>query len=168
MSINEILNLSDDQLNSQYQILFPNGIPGGGSGDNLVLRMDQAIQIPRESVGEYEIYYKGAKIVRPSMMEDTDKHITIQVRIDQQWTVFEDIKTWKRMVHDPINMTRLPIATVSCPILFQALDGSQKVVQTCTLSNCVIQQFEVTSFEPNGTDPSRVEMQIIYGTSDWA
>lgn len=164
----DLIRLSDDMLNSQYQILFPNGIPGGGSGDNIALRMDQPIQIPRESVGEYDIYYKGMKITKTSMLEDTDKHITIQVRIDQQWAVFEDIKNWKRLVHDPINGTRLPFASINCPILFQALDGSQAVKQTCTLSQCVIKEFEVTSFEPNGTDPSRVEMNIIYQTSDWA
>ena len=164
----DLIRLSDDALNSQYQILFPKGIPGGGSGDNIALRMDQPISIPREAVGEYEIFYKGRKIVKTNMLEETDKHITLQVRIDQNWAVFEDIKNWKRLVYDPINGTRLPIASISCPIVFQMLDGSQVVKQTCTLTQCVLKEFEVMSFEPQGNDPSRVELNIIYQTSDWS
>jgi hypothetical protein len=168
MAIDQILSLSDDQMTSQFQIQFPNGIPGGGSGENVSLRMDQTLDIPEESVGEYTFYYKGMIIIRPNMTDETDKHMLLSVRIDQQWEVFEALKNWKRMVHDPINGTRLPLASVSTTMLAQALDGSGDVVQTTTFSNVIIKNFKVTAWEHAGTDPSRVEINLIFGTSDWA
>lgn len=166
-TINEILALSDDQMSSQFQIQFPNGIPGSGSGDNVALRMDQTIDIPDESVSEYTFYHKGMLIVRPNMQDETDKHLLLSVRIDQQWDVFEAIKSWKRLVHDPINGTRLPLASVSTTLLVQALDSSNNVVQTTTFTNVIIKSFKVTAFEHAGTDPSRVELNLIFGTIDW-
>ncbi len=167
MSINDVINLSDDQMASQFQIQFPNGIPGGGSGDDIALRMDTSLDIPDETVGEYTFYYKGMKVVRPNMIEESPKELLLTVRIDQQWGIFEDIKNWKRLVHDPINGTRLPTASVSTTLLFQALDGSGNVVQTTTFTNVVIKSFKVTSFENEGGDPSRVEMNLLFGTADW-
>jgi hypothetical protein len=167
MSINDVINLSDDQMASQFQIQFPNGIPGGGSGDEIALRMDQSLDIPEEAVGEYIFYYKGLKIVRPNMIDESTKELLITVRLDQQWNIFEQIKAWKRLVHDPINGTRLPTASVSTTMLFQALDGSGDVMQTATFTNVIIKNFKVTSFENEGGDPARVEMNLLFGTADW-
>jgi len=167
MAIEEILSLSDDAMTSQFQIQFPNGIPGSGSGENVALRMDQALDPPEESVGEYEFFYKGLKIVRPNMQDESDKHVLITVRIDQQWAVFEALKNWKRLVHDPINGTRLPTASVSTTMLVQALDGGGDIVQTATFTNVVLKSFKVTSWEHAGADPQRVELNLIWGTMDW-
>lgn len=167
MSINDVINGSDDQMSSQFQIQFAGGIPGGGSGDDVTLRMDQALDIPEETVGQYEYYYKGLKIVRPNMLDESTKELLLTVRIDQQWSVFENIKNWKRLVHDPINGTRLPTAVVSTTMLFQALDGDKTVVQTATFTNVIIKNFKVTAFEHGGSDPARVELNLIFGTLDW-
>lgn len=167
MSIEEVMNLSDDQMASQFQIQFPNGIPGGGSGENITLRMDQELDIPDESVTEYEFFYKGMKIIRTSMQDETEKRLILSARLDQQWAIFEDIKNWKRLVHDPISGTRLPLASVSTTMLFQALDGSNDVVQTATFTNVIIKRYKVTAFEHAGTDPARVELELLFGTMDW-
>ena len=167
MSINEILNLEDDQMSSQFQVLFSAGIPGGGSGDNIVLRMDQAVQVPWEVVGSYDFYYKGMKITRPNMTDESEKLLTLNVRLDQQWEVFDDLHNWKRSVHNPITGTRLPLATASTTVLVQFLDGSGNIVKTATFTNVLIKELEVTAFEHAGTDPSRLEMVLIFGSLDW-
>ena len=167
MSIDEILSLNDDQMNTQFQVLFPNGIPGGGSGDNIVIRMDETVQIPRESVGSYDTYFKGMKITRPNMTDESEKLLTLSVRLDQQWEVFDDLQNWKRSVHNPIKGTRLPLATVSTGLLVQFLDGSNNIVKTAVFNNCVIKEIEVSAFEHNGTDPSRLEIVLIFGSLDW-
>ena len=167
MSIDAVLQTDDDQLDSQFQVLFPAGIPGGGSGDNIVIRMDQSVQIPRESVGSYDFFYKGLKITRPNMTDETEKTITLNVRIDQQWAVYDDILNWKRSVHNPITGTRLSLSDVSTQVLVQALDNEGNIVKTAVFNNCLIKEVEVTPFDHAGLDPSRLEMVLIFGSLDW-
>ena len=140
MSIDTILNLEDDQLSSQFQVQFPNGIPLGGSGDNIILRMDQSVQVPRESVGSYDFYYKGMKITRPNMTDESEKLLTLNIRLDQQWEVFDDLQNWKRSVYNPITGTRLPLATVSVPVFVQFLDGEGNIIKTAVFNNSVIKE----------------------------
>jgi hypothetical protein len=52
-------------------------------------------------------------------------------------------------------------------MLFQALDGQGATVKTCTFTNVKIKNYKVTAFEHGGTDPSRVELNLIFGTMDW-
>lgn len=167
--IAQILGLNDDQMTSQYQVKFPAGIPGGAGagGDIIALRMDQAVDVPAEVVGEYEYFYKGMKIVKTNQVDETDKHISLQVRLDQQWDVFEALKTWKRMVHEPNLGTKFAWALINTTILIEALDGLNQVTKTVRIGGAVIKSLKITSFEPNGADPSRLELEFVFSTIDY-
>ena len=169
MSIAPILQLGDDALASQFQLTFPAGIPGGAGagGDIVALRIDQPVDVPMESVGEYEYYYKGIKITKTNMTDETDKHLDVQVRLDQQWAVFDAIKAWKDIVHNPRNGTRLAWALINAPILLEALDGSGAVVKRIKIANAVLKSFKITSFEAGSTDPSRLELQFVFSSLDY-
>ncbi len=68
-----IESLNDDAMSNQFDILFTDGIPGGGDGNLLRLRMDKQLDIPERSVEEYIIQYQGIKIPKTSLQEETTK-----------------------------------------------------------------------------------------------
>lgn len=164
MSIDKILGLSDDQLSNQFQLVFPNGIPGGGNGELTALRMDQQFDAPEETSSEYTINYKGMTIMKPGMLDETDKHFSCAVRLDQQWEVFDDIIRWKEMCHNPRNGTRLPFAVINTTVLVQALDGANKIVKTIKYGGVVIKGVKVETFDHASTDPSRITLNFMFST----
>lgn len=165
--VDRILNAGDDQLNSQFNLVFPAGIPGGGSGENIALRMDQSFDPPAESTGEYEIFFQGIKIPVLNMTDETDKHITLSVRLDQQWAVFDDIMNWKEGCYNPRTGTRMASSDTRIPVLVQALDGQKNISKTLRFTGVQCKEVKITSFEHNGTDPSRLELQLTFVSMDY-
>ena len=94
MSVDAVLLLGDDQLQNQFKVVFPNGIPGGGNTEAVSMRMDQSIDIPQQTIYKYDIDFRGSKISKTGKKEETDKTLTMSVRVDQQWQVYDDIKLW--------------------------------------------------------------------------
>ena len=52
-SLNQIFNLGDDQMKAHWNLIFPAGIPTGGSTENLVMRCT-SFTPPAESKNRYE------------------------------------------------------------------------------------------------------------------
>jgi hypothetical protein len=164
MSTDLIIQLGDDQHSSQYIINFPNGIPGGGKADLISLRADQSFDPPEEKVGTYEFWFRGLKIVKPSMIDETEKTMTFDVRIDQQWQVHKDLVKWKKMVHDCVNGTAMDFSQISTSLLVKALDGSGIVKRTFRYGGVALVGLKTTQFEHNNADPSRCTLNMIYQT----
>lgn len=164
MGVEIILGLADDQLSNQFQLVFPSGIPGGGNGDLVALRMDQQFDAPEQTTNEYTINYKGMTVMKAGMLDETDKHFSIAVRIDQQWEVFDSIMKWKQMVHNPINGTRLPFALVNTTVLVQSLDGQNNIVKTIKFGGVLIKGVKVETFDHASTDPSRMTLNFMFST----
>lgn len=162
MAISTILTLQDDQLANQFKITFPGGIPGGGSGDNISLRMDQSFDPPEETVGEYQYFYRGMSVTKPNMLDETDKHFSMQVRIDQQWSVFDDLMNWKELVHNPRWGTGLPFASISTTMIVEAIDNLGKTQKKIKYTGVVLKGVKVETFEHGSSDPSRVTLNFIF------
>ena len=65
MSLENIISLGDDQMANNFVLSFPGGIPTGGDADAVSLRMEEAVTMPEDASGEYEIVYQGLKLVKP-------------------------------------------------------------------------------------------------------
>jgi hypothetical protein len=162
MSSDIILALGDDQLASQFQLAFPNGIPGGGDSDQIRLRMDQDFDPPEDAVETYEIKYKGMTILKTSMTHSMDKKFTVNVRVDQQWKVFDDLNAWWKMCYDPINGVALPDASVRTDIIVQAQDGQKVVKKNIRFKNCKIHSIKINPFDNASADPTRITLGFIF------
>lgn len=106
--ISTILGLGNDQLSTQYELAFPNGIPGGATADemrDIMLRTQGSFTIPNEGVGSYESFYKGLKVNRPNGLDESTKELTIDVRVDELWGVYDAFKNWKNQVFNPLGGT---------------------------------------------------------------
>lgn len=161
-AIDTIINMGDDQQTNQFQILFPAGIPFGGSGENVALRMDQSIDIPEDVVNSYDIFYKGMKIPKTGTLDESTKEISIPVRIDQQWAVWDDLYNWKKKVYDSNEGTRASSEETRTPMIIQALDGSDSVVKTHRFTGVQIKSIKVGAYEHGGSEPMRAELTFIF------
>ena len=163
MSIESIVNLGDDQMANQFVMSIPGGIPTGGNDESVSLRMQESFPMPDDGGGEYEIIYQGLKILKPNMSDAMDKHFEIVVRTDQQWKVYNDLKTWKSAVYNNVLGTKLPHALTATTIVVQALDGQKDVVKTFTFNYCWLQKIKAMDFSHTEEGPATVTLTFIFG-----
>jgi hypothetical protein len=161
MSTDNIMNLGNDQLASQFDLTI-HGVPTGGDSENVTLRADMTFQVPEDIVGTYDIYKKGIKITKTSMLTDTDKKFTIEWRVDQDWKTFDVMKKWFDAVYSPITGTALPDSMVRTNVSCQAVDTQNAVKKVIRFKNAKPVSWQLTAFENNSTDPLRCTMNFIY------
>jgi len=164
MAIDPILNLQDDQMVNQFKLVFPKGIPGSGNASLVELRMDKTIDMPEETSSTYEFFIRGMKIVKTGMLDETEKTLTFDVRLDQQWGVYDSLITWKRMCHDGQQGTRMPSSVTGTVVLIQALDGQNAVVKTFKLGFVFCKGVKVAAFDNESADPARVTLNLVWNT----
>jgi len=162
VQVNSILQLGDDQMASQYCIIFPNGIPGGGNWQNISLRMDQSFDPPAESVNVWERFFKGFKIPKTGMLEETNKEFTIDVLIDQQWEVYDALEKWKSMSYNSENGTASPDSDCYAPLIIQYEDKKQKGVKQIMYDHVKIREIKRGTSDNTSGDPLRVSVTFIY------
>lgn len=168
MSVNgRILDLGGNQMKSHYKFTFPEGIPTGGDHESISLRMDQDFDPPEDTVGTYEYYYRGTKIVETNMIHEMDKTFTVMVRLDQQWKAFDDLNAWYRACYDPIEGTALPNSMVRTTCILEAQDTLNNTVKNIKFTYCKIKGIKIDSFENGGTEPSRLQLTFIFGDMDF-
>jgi hypothetical protein len=162
ISTDQIMALGDDQLLSQFSLVFPNGIPGGGNAQAVALRMDTTIDPPEEAVNVYEIFHKGFKIPKTGMLQEGTKEFTVEVRIDQQWEVYDTLKNWSKLSYDHSNGTGLPDSMTRATIIVQPEDRSQTGVKQIIFRGCKPKADKLPTFDNQSGDPARVSLTFIF------
>lgn len=164
MSIQTLVNLADDMVASQYEILFPSGVPGSGGADTLILTLRQDMQFPwpTRETGTYEVFYQGQKIVKTSVVEATDKQFSIQFRLDQNWVVFNLLNGWFKLVYDEFYGTADNEANTRVPMVVRALGAKKEVRKTATFQGVKIKSLKITDFDNTQGEPTRCECGFIY------
>ena len=162
MSTETILNLGSDQMSNQFVVLFPEGIPGGGNKDIISLRMDQSFTPPDISYSTYEVNYRGLKILKPSLMEETSKEFTCEIRLDQQWDVYDALNTWMKLVFDPETHIAMDDALIRTSVIVQAFGRNNDVAQTLTFKGVIIKSLKIGDFSPESGDPIRLSVGFTF------
>jgi len=162
ISSERILGLGDDQILSQYSLIFPEGIPGGGDSESITLRADQSIDLPENSVNTYDIFHKGFKITKTGMLQETTKEISFDVRIDQQWKVVDDYLAWEKMCYDHNNGTALPDSMVRTSLIVQPEDRNQAAVKQILFKGIKPKSSKLPTFDNSSGDPARMTMTFIF------
>lgn len=162
MSTDQIILLGSDQLESEYDLSFPDGIPTGGKASDVALRCDMTFQVPEQSVGTYDIYKKGVKVTKTNMVTGTTKIFQIEWRIDQDWETFDAMKKWVDAVYDPITGTALPDATIRATVLCTPCDTQNNVKKKIRFKNCKPYTWQLTPFGNESANPLRCTMTFVY------
>lgn len=166
ISPERIVALGDDQMSSAFSVIFPNGIPGGGDSETVSLRMDSSIDLPEDSVNVYEFYHKGFKFPMTGMLQETDKTLTFDVRLDQQWKVYDDLKKWANMSYNHSNGTALPEAMARTTFMVQAQDRQQSSVANLKFKFAKLKSLKIGAFDNASGDPIRLTLTMIYIVMD--
>ena len=161
-SINTIVGLGSDQLANQCALIFTGGIPGGGDGDRITLRLDQSIDPPERMVETYEFFYQGVKRVMTSMTDATDKTFTVDFRIDQNWGTIEDLEKWLYYTYDFKNGKALPTASVRTTAQLVYYDGQNNISKSYTYLGLGLKGLKNGTSDMSSPDPLRGTVSFIY------
>ena len=162
MSTSAIMNLGADQMANQFVVSFPGGIPGGGNKDAVSMRVMGAFTIPNITYDTYDIDYRGLKVTQVSTKEATDKSFPLELRLDQQWEVFDGLKTWLDMVFDPETHIGLPTDAIRTTAIIQAYGRNDEIVKTISFKGVVIKSLQVSAFDPGSSEPSIVTAEFAF------
>ena len=164
MSIETLVSLGSDQVTSQYEIIFPNGIPGAPGADLLkvTLRQDQTFPWPSREVGTYDIHYQGQKIVKTSVVEQTDKAFTIAFRLDEDWAIFNYFNAWFKKCYDEFYGTADNEANTRVPMVIRELGSLKQLKKTATFHGVKMKSIKPSDNDHGGGEAMRVECGFIY------
>ena len=181
--IESIYNSSSDQIQSQYNLKF--GASAGGTIPGysipapydeslLILRLDKEFEIPQRSTYQYEYYYNGLKIQKTGPKDDTDKIFRLDFRLDQNWIVYDAMRSWytscfndqegivgsENLVRRDITFTALgPPKNI---LASHATAADRTDVAIFKFRYCKIKSLEVPEFNHESGDPARVTCEFMY------
>lgn len=161
-STNAIFLAGDDQLVSQYTVTFPEGIPGGGDTDAISIRMDTQFDPPEQVMNTYEVFYRGLKVPKTSMLDETSKEFSVEIRVDQQWKIYDDLNAWFKNCYDFETTTALPEAMTRSTILIDAYDGQNNIVKSFKFTGAKPKSLKVGTWDNQSGDPMRLTLVFIF------
>lgn len=159
---NEMLVVGADAMKSQFEIVFPKGIPGGGNANIISLRMDETMDPPEEGVQIYEIFRKGQKIPLPGGAEETDKTFTVNVRLDQNWIVYDDLDKWKQLVYNKTDGTPGGARSYRTDIEVRSINDANIPVARLVYQGCFLGKIKVTELDNQSQEPLKLECTFYY------
>lgn len=162
MSTEAILNLGSDQMANQYVVLFPSGIPGGGDKDQVSLRIQGSFAPPAVSYATYTIDYRGLTIQKVSTKEETSKELNLEIRLDQQWEIYDSLSKWLYMVFDPETHIAMPDEAIRTNIVMQAYGRDDTIAKSLTFRGVIIKSLEVSAFEVGSSEPSTLTVGFTF------
>lgn len=163
MSIDKILQLGDDQMASQFQLIFPNGIPGGGDPEYITYRLDNQFDPPKREVQVYDVWSQGQKVTQAGVTEATDKRFTLPIRLDQGWKAYDGLDNWFKLSYDEENGgSKGTNASSRVPMVIQALGVNKVVVKQLTWLGVKCIGLKITAFDQQSNEPLKVEGDFIY------
>jgi len=166
--VDKILGLGDDQLASQYIVLFPDGLPGGGDVDSLSLRLDEGFDMPQDEVGTYEIKYRGMTITKTNMSEQTSKEYELVARLDKDWKIYDALRETFEITYNPIKGTALGDTSARFTVEVQALDSQNNVVKTVSFKNSKIKALKPPAFGNEEEGAAKITIGFIYGSMEFS
>jgi hypothetical protein len=165
MSIDNSLQLANDQLASQFEFQILSGpAVSTNAGGLITFRMDGDFDPPEEVVGTYDIVYRGQKTTKTNMTEQTTKEFTTAIRIDQKWEAYKALKAWKTAVYDANNGVGGGNTGTSIlgTIAIAAFDHTGARQKTFKFIDSRPKSIKVETFSNGSEDPSRVTVIFIY------
>ena len=164
--VGQLLALGDDHHSSQFEIIFPNGIPGASSADllSITLRQDQTFAWPNRETATYDVFFQGIKLPKTSYVESTDKKFTINFRIDQDWNIFTAFNAWFGKSFDELNGTGDTEVNTRTTMVVRELGPLKVLKQVGKFEGVKVISIKPSDNDMQGTDPMRVEVGFIYAT----
>lgn len=158
----EIMAVGDDAYRSQYEIVFPSGIPGGGSNLLLSLRQKGTFDPPEHGVVTYEVIKKGQKVVKPGGAEEVDKMFVLTFRVDQLWKVYDDLYAWKQLVYNEDTGSPGQSSRYRTTVIVRNLNENNIPLASFKFTGTFLQKLKVTEMDNESGEPVEVEATFYF------
>lgn len=163
----DLVGAQEDQMSAQFYIIF-NQIPGVDSGDekNIALRIDGDVDIPERTISTYDTWYRGIKIPKVGGIQETVKEMSLSIRLDQDWAIYDAFRTWSDNVYNYWEAKRGPESTTSTNFSLYALNANNEEVKTVKFYRVKIKGIKLSPFNNSGPDPIKMELKFIFADYD--
>jgi len=104
VTIDFLSALGDDQIKSQYALVFTGGIPIDrndpptriltGITEVLTYRQQDSVDLPQRKVGTYDITYQGLVIKKVAPKDENSKEFNVTIRLDADGLVYAALDAW--------------------------------------------------------------------------
>jgi hypothetical protein len=158
----EILAVGDDAFRSQYETIFPSGIPGGGNSLRLSLRQKGTFDPPEHGVVTYEVIKKGQKVVKPGGAEEVDKMFMLTIRVDQEYGVYDDLYNWKQLVYNEDTGSPGRASQFRTTMLVRNLNENNIPTATFKFTGVFLQKIKVTEYDHESGEPVEIEATFYF------
>lgn len=165
--ITYVEGLATDAMSDQFGIVFPEGIPGGGSGELLRLRLNDGFDEPELTAAVYDVNFEGLKIPKTGS-EETDKQFTMTFRMDGNWKVYEALKNWHgRVINTITGALQAEKDTRTTMILNAYGPPNKSIVYSKRFNGVKIKTFKVSTWNyENKAEPVKIEAGFIFINTD--
>lgn len=150
----------DDQMSNQFEFYFL-GTPVLNIQE-IALRMDKSFDIPKRSVTKVDINYQGVKIPKLVAQEDTDKTLTLNFRLDQNWMIYNTLNIWFGKTNNHFNGSMKKTDDRTVTLIFRAFKGNKETSRILLFKNVQIMSIKPSEFDHSSNEPIRVECEFIY------
>lgn len=170
MSIDNIFALANNQMASQFQLVFPTGIPGSPALDltDLSIRASTGpFTIPEKSHAMYQLYFRGQQGAFAAPLDETDKTLTLSIVLDDNWIIYDALDDWKEFVYNSdtgaVGSNTATRTTLQCWFYGSSnTSGESRVSKILSYEGVQIKSLKPTDPDPQSGEPTRVEATFNY------
>jgi hypothetical protein len=165
MGLTNIFDLGDDQLSAHYNIIFPNGIPLGGDGQEIVLR-SKTFEVPETGLTTYAVNWHGLQFEKTGSVEEA-KTFSLTLRLDKNWNIYTELKRWLDAGADHVTGGRLPDVALRTELIIEPVDIEEGGDEVPTRSPILFHGVKITklgglSFDHSNVEPIELAVDFIY------
>ena len=168
MLIEDLSSLGTRAFQTQYEIVFPEGIPFGTNldGDQIKIMQRREFAIPPREVGTTEWMYRGMKIVDAIGLDETNKEFELEFVIDQSWSIYKDFSAWRTAIYDDKTGAVGDRAETSTTLLVNALGADDSVYHTWKIKGVRARSIDIDPFSHEGNEYMHIRVTCIYDFYD--
>lgn len=160
----DIISTFDDQLNSQYEIVFLSGIPGSNYDVNKVSwRHQGSFEIPVQTPNVYQVYYKGRSRTKIGGKDDSSKEFSLEFRIDQDWELEKAFRAWQTLTYDTTEIKKGLEKEIVTSLAIRFLDGNDKSLYVKKFHDVKLKSYKISNFDYSSGEPATLTATFIYG-----
>lgn len=159
----DIISTFDDQLNSQYEIVFQS-IPGSSyNTNNISWRHQGSFELPEQTPNTYQVFFKGRSRTKIGGKDDSSKEFSLDFRVDQNWELEKAFRAWQNLTYDTTVIKKGLERDIVTKIFVRMLDGNDNVVYTKTLHDVKLKSYKISQFDYSSGEPTTLTGNFIYG-----
>ena len=162
MTTDQIIQRGDLQPANQFEVFFPNGIPGVSDTDGISLQIEDTFPMPEESVGVFERNYRGMKIPYTIQLDETSKELQFTVLVEQNMEAYNGIMDYFDSIYNRQNGTKASEIATRITIGVRAIGSDGNISQTWLYTGAKLKSVKFSDFQHSASEPAKIDLGWIF------